>query len=255
MATPKINKRSVRLNRFYARKLGWGKHFRRIAQTLGFSGRLPGFKAFTLAVSRWQRQQGLRGDGIIGANSWARMRRSLGPATSKPPLKRVPPTSFTPTAVESPGGGRVKNKTPPAEADLVTLEGYRGKPIRLHRHAAIAWNELLRAARSEGLPKPLLRIISGYRDPKHQQRLWKKALKKYGSPEQARKWVARPGRSAHQSGRAIDFYLGGKIGSRYAAGLRKKPAYKWMVMNAERFGFYPYRREPWHWEFNPPDRV
>jgi hypothetical protein len=22
--------------------------------------------------------------------------------------------------------------------------------------------------------------------------------------------------------------------------------------NAVRFGFYPYPKEPWHWEYNPP---
>jgi zinc D-Ala-D-Ala carboxypeptidase len=27
------------------------------------------------------------------------------------------------------------------------------------------------------------------------------------------------------------------------------PAYKWLVKNAHRFGFYPYFYEPWHWEF------
>ena len=244
--------RSARINRYYARKLGWGKHYRQIALKLGFTGHIPGFKAFTLAVSRWQKQQGLRGDGIIGPNSWAHLRRGLRPANSKPPLKRVPSTGFTPTPVESPGGGRVKDKSPPIKADLVSLKGYRGKPIRLHRHAAMAWAQLLQAALSDGIGGPLLHIISGFRDPKHQQKLWKRAIKKYGSPQQAPKWVAPPGRSAHQSGRAIDLYLGGKIGSRYVTGLRKKPAYQWLVNNAERFGFYPYQREPWHWEYNPP---
>jgi len=30
------------------------------------------------------------------------------------------------------------------------------------------------------------------------------------------------------------------------------PAYKWMYVNGARFGFYQYRNEPWHWEYNPP---
>ena len=30
------------------------------------------------------------------------------------------------------------------------------------------------------------------------------------------------------------------------------PVYKWLQINAELFGFYPYTREPWHWEYNPP---
>jgi LAS superfamily LD-carboxypeptidase LdcB len=33
---------------------------------------------------------------------------------------------------------------------------------------------------------------------------------------------------------------------------RQTPAWQWLVGNAERFGFYPYTTEPWHWEYNPP---
>jgi hypothetical protein len=32
----------------------------------------------------------------------------------------------------------------------------------------------------------------------------------------------------------------------------RSPNYKWLVFNASRFGWFPYRREPWHWEYNPP---
>jgi LAS superfamily LD-carboxypeptidase LdcB len=80
-------------------------------------------------------------------------------------------------------------------------------------------------------------------------------LQKYGSPSEARKWVAPPGGSAHQSGRAIDLYLGSSNDSRNVARLRRTPAYQWMVKNARRFGFYPYEREPWHWEYNPPSQA
>ena len=29
------------------------------------------------------------------------------------------------------------------------------------------------------------------------------------------------------------------------------PAYKWIFEHGADFGFYQYRREPWHWEYNP----
>ncbi|MCA1564182.1 MAG: hypothetical protein LC803_00720 [Acidobacteria bacterium] len=29
-------------------------------------------------------------------------------------------------------------------------------------------------------------------------------------------------------------------------------AYRWLVRNAERFGFCPYFYEPWHWEYCAP---
>jgi D-alanyl-D-alanine dipeptidase len=31
----------------------------------------------------------------------------------------------------------------------------------------------------------------------------------------------------------------------------RSPAYKWMAEHASEYGWYPYRREPWHWEHNP----
>jgi hypothetical protein len=46
--------------------------------------------------------------------------------------------------------------------------------------------------------------------------------------------------------------LGGHNSSANVGRLRTLPAYKWLAANAERFGFYPYTREPWHWEYNPP---
>ncbi len=156
---------------------------------------------------------------------------------------------FTPRAVESSGGGRVTVKTPPPR--VVNVPGvYR--PIPLHPLAAEAWKALVAAARAEGHRHPLLLPTSGFRDPQRQRKLWERALVKYGSAKEARKWVAPPGGSAHQSGRAIDFYLGSQNSSSNVSTLRGLPAYRWLAQNAVCFGFYPYEREPWHWEYNPP---
>ncbi len=160
-------------------------------------------------------------------------------------------SAFRPTPVESPGGGRVRDKRDPAPSDIMRVHGKNGA-VPLHRLAAQAWAAMLCAARADGIAAPLLLIVSGYRSSRHQARLWAKARAKYGSPEEARKWVAPPGSSAHQSGRAVDLYLGTSNDSRNVAALRRTPAYLWLVANAQRFGFYPYEREPWHWEYNPP---
>jgi D-alanyl-D-alanine carboxypeptidase len=32
----------------------------------------------------------------------------------------------------------------------------------------------------------------------------------------------------------------------------RSPVYKWMALHGREFGWFPYRREPWHWEYNPP---
>jgi hypothetical protein len=161
------------------------------------------------------------------------------------------PAVFRPTAVETPGGGRVRDKRDPPRSDLVTVKGLNG-PVQLHRLAAQAWAALVNAARAEGLREPLLLPVSGYRSSARQERLYQQALCRYHTPEEARRWVAPPGHSAHQSGRAIDFYLGGRNASSNVANLRRLPAYRWLTAHAERFGFYPYDAEPWHWEYNPP---
>lgn len=158
---------------------------------------------------------------------------------------------FVPTPVENPGGGRIKDKRAPGKSDIVNVRGVQ-RQIPLHRLAAEAWQAMVDAARADGLAEPLLRPVSGFRDPAHQAVLWKRALERYGSAEKARKWVAPPGSSPHQSGRAMDLYLGGSNDSANVAKLRTLPAYRWLVGNARRFGFYPYEAEPWHWEFNPP---
>ena len=156
--------------------------------------------------------------------------------------------------VERPGGGRIEDRTPPVADDIVVMAGL-DRDIPLHRLAAEAWAALTEAARVDGHEAPLLLPVSGYRTVEEQAWLWEGALAKYGDPEVACLWVARPGTSAHQSGRAIDCHLGYDIESEHVDALRVTPAYRWLVANAVRFGFYPYDTEPWHWEYNPPWEV
>lgn len=220
------------------------------------------------AIRSFQQRRGLRTDGVVGDQT---ERALIAAGAGRPPVRifmpppRMPtppaPTvpfgrrcrfPFTLTAVEARGGGRVRDKTPPRRAEVVEVKGVGGRRIHLRRLAAAAWQAMVKAARSDGIAQPLLLPTSGFRDPEHQRKLWEKALRRYGSAEEARKWVAPPGNSAHQSGRAIDLYLGGKNDSRNVANLRRLPPYRWLVENAICFGFYPYEREPWHWEYNPP---
>lgn len=154
-------------------------------------------------------------------------------------------------AVESPGGGRVTDKRDPAPADVVTVDGH-GTRVQLHRLAAHFWGLLVEAARADGIADPLLLPVSGYRSSATQKILFEQAVARYGSEAEARKWVAPPGSSAHQSGRAVDCWMGSSNDSRNVATQRATPAWAWLVANASRFGFYPYDAEPWHWEYNPP---
>lgn len=103
---------------------------------------------------------------------------------------------------------------------------------------------MLMAAREE-LGPDALRITSAYRSPELQAQLYQNALKKYGSPEVARKWVAPAGRSQHNFGTAVDFAnLQGQL-------LRdpNSPEAKWLKANAARFGLaVPLSNEPWQVE-------
>ena len=80
-------------------------------------------------------------------------------------------------------------------------------------------------------------VTSGTRTRAQQEKLWKAALAKYGSPEAARKWVAPPGSSKHETGEANDL--------RFSSQAVKQ----WAHANAARFGLvFPLSNEPWHVE-------
>lgn len=74
---------------------------------------------------------------------------------------------------------------------------------------------------------------SGYRSTAHQQKLWEKALAKYGDPEIADNWVARPGHSHHEKGMAVDFSGDMEL----------------LAQLGPKYGLYqPMANENWHWE-------
>lgn len=78
-------------------------------------------------------------------------------------------------------------------------------------------------------------LVSGHRSLAHQTELWHEALAKYGDPEIADDWVARPGTSNHEHGIAVD--LGGDIELALAIVARLDlPLHR------------PMTWEPWHFE-------
>jgi hypothetical protein len=89
-----------------------------------------------------------------------------------------------------------------------------------------------------------LGVFSGYRSPEHQAELYQAALRKYGSPAIARKWVAPPGHSMHNSGLAADLSYDGRS-------LKDAPpeVVKWLHDNAGAYGLkFPLANENWHIE-------
>jgi hypothetical protein len=89
-----------------------------------------------------------------------------------------------------------------------------------------------------------LGIFSGARSVDRQAELWAAALKKYGSPEAARKWVAPPGKSAHNHGSAADLSYDGK-----SLAHAPKEVVAWVHANAGKHGLkFPLGNENWHVE-------
>lgn len=83
-----------------------------------------------------------------------------------------------------------------------------------------------------------IEVNSGWRSAEHQARLLEEAVARYGSEEEAARWVAPPDRSAHVSGDAVD------VGPSSAA--------KWLAERGAAYGLCRiYRNEPWHFELRP----
>jgi hypothetical protein len=82
-----------------------------------------------------------------------------------------------------------------------------------------------------------MRINSGARSVERQAQLYADAVRKYGSPTAARKWVAPPGRSRHNHGVAADLHYGNDA------------VREWAHQNASKYGLrFPMGHEPWHVE-------
>lgn len=111
------------------------------------------------------------------------------------------------------------------------LEPLRFGPHTGGLHPQLAW-AVERLTRASG---GAVYVESGLRSSERQEELWAEALARYGDPEVADDWVARPGHSMHERGLAVD--LGGDISRAVAL--------------IERLGLPMYRPmpwEPWHFE-------
>lgn len=146
------------------------------------------------------------------------------------------------------GGNETIGMTGPTRARAVLTERSVGGATRAdaidNLDASFATNL---AAMMEDAPPGIregLGLTSGYRSEKRQAELWAEALRKYGSEAEARKWVAPPGRSFHNSGQAVDLaWNGGPFAS------APREVQDWVHANAGKYGMYfPMGHEPWHIE-------
>ena len=183
---------------------------------------------FAAALARWQKKRGLSADGVLNENSLMAL-------------------------VSQWQSNRLKNRAPATPDQLVTAppsdfyDPGRAPELRqVERNTYEAYKQMVAAAAADPSLKlgQYFKIVSAFRSRDYQDELRRK------SPNAGSAGLAV--NSPHFTGRALDLYVGGSpVDTRDSnrAIQVNTPAYRWLVRNAERFGFRPYFYEPWHWEY------
>ena len=99
--------------------------------------------------------------------------------------------------------------------------------------------DALRAAATDAAPAGTGMVItSGWRSPEYQDRLLHDAVIRYGSEQEASRWVATADTSAHVHGDAVD--------------VGPYTAIDWLAVHGAAYGLcQTYANEPWHFELRP----
>lgn len=217
---------------------GWYLYSALIQKEIGTQS-LPETAEFAASLAEWQAANDLSPNGILDKQTldvfiklWQsrRLNSSLNPTDEQ--LFSAPIADFY---------------DPTRSADLLKLERETYAAYKKMLAAAIADKTLNLKVTKTGELAPdekFLRIVSAFRSREYQEQLRKK------EPNTGRAGLAK--HSPHFTGRALDIYVGGEPVTTKDANRAvqiETPAYKWLVKNAHRFGFYPYFYEPWHWEY------
>lgn len=124
------------------------------------------------------------------------------------------------------------------QVTLVKIVDARLELENLTLEMADPYFAMVRAAAKDGIS---LHINSGFRTYAAQKYLydnWKKGVSGFYL-------AAKPGRSNHQNGTAVDIPVSGGPGL---------PVYDWLANHATAFGFIrTVKSEYWHWEYRPAD--
>lgn len=217
---------------------GWNIYVPLISHTIGTESG-PDSADFAEALSKWQARAGVPETGVLDSETlatftkyWQAQRLGRSGLTSSDSLLAVPITEFF---------------DPTRSPDLLQLERETYEAYKRMIAAAVKdlAGQLKVTASGELAPEEtFLRIVSAYRSPAYQAALRKQ------EPNAGRAALAK--NSPHSTGHALDIYVGGEPVKTLDSNRMiqvQTPAYKWLVKNAHRFGFYPYFYEPWHWEY------
>lgn len=194
---------------------------------------------FADALARWQRSAGLEPSGVLDdttlyrfVSDWQSVRLKDKTPARADQLMLAPTSDFY-------------DPTRAVELRQVERETYAA--YRRMVAAALADSTLgLKGDASGGLApeEKFMKIVSSFRSREYQENLRRQ------SPGSGRAGLAV--NSPHFTGRALDIYVGGEPVETKDANRTiqiQTKVYKWLVRNADRFGFKPYYYEPWHWEY------
>jgi hypothetical protein len=195
-------------------------------------------ESFAASLARWQKRAALDASGVLDEATLMRMisawqgRRVRSSVYPQPDQLLVVPAAEFWDASRADELRKVERQTYAAYKRMLA--------------AAVADSSLQLATRNGELAasEKYLKIISAFRSREYQDRLRKL------EPGAGRAALAV--NSPHFTGRALDLYVGGEPtitkDSNRAIQIETR-AYRWLVRNAERYGFCPYFYEPWHWEY------
>jgi uncharacterized protein YcbK (DUF882 family) len=217
---------------------GWYLYDLLISKTLNTRDE-PGTSDFAAAIAGWQKRNRLTANGVLDQDAFMRM-------------------------VSVWQGNRLKQRGYADPSQLVTAPpadfydpGRAAEMRQVERNTYDAYKRMIAAAIADpalnlantapaqlSAKEKYFKIISSFRSHEYQDELRRR------SPNAGSAGLAV--NSPHFTGRALDIYVGGdpvdtKDSNR--AIQVNTPAYRWLVRNAERFGFRPYFYEPWHWEY------
>ncbi len=216
-------------------EIGWEIYAPMIGREVA-TGCPPTSPAFAAALARWQASQGLAATGLMNEVDFQRMR---GVIQLRRPFVVLAAQEVCP------------------EPTLGVLEpnhdgeGYGGKQVFMRPAAFAAYRRMAAEARRDpeiAADPRNLTIFSGYRSPA----LDAQRCQLEGNCD----GVVRASCSAHRTGLAVDIYVGQAPGFGPDSSadpnrlyMSRTPTYRWLVANADRFGFVNYPFEPWHWEW------
>ncbi len=142
-----------------------------------------------------------------------------------------------------------------AEADPASLVEI-APGIQLSKAAATAYEEMVEAARNDGVS---LVPLSGFRSKQDQEHLFFEVKQARGQTATERAKVsAPPGHSEHHTGYAIDLGDANAAGTNLSQSFETTQAFQWLQDNAAFYSFelsFPKDNaqgvsyEPWHWRF------